>query len=422
MNFWQKIKIVFSDKFIRRRIIFALVLLVVFRLLSAVPIPGVDVFRLQGFLQDNQFLNLLNIFSGGGLSALSIVMMGVSPYITSSIIMQLLTLMSPRLKSLYHEEGALGRLKFSQYSRILTVPLSLIQGYALITLLTQQSILQTLSAYETAVALIVVTAGSMFLTWLGDLITEKGIGNGVSVLIFAGIVVGFPNQIDQLLFAYDPTQILMYAGFVLITLLTIAGVVLITEAERLIPVTYAKQARAGGIMSSSSSYVPIRINQAGVMPVIFALSILLFPQLIANFLLNSSSETLVSIANSLNWFLQTTWLYSLVYFVLVFLFTYFYTAVTFDPEAMATNLQKNGAFVPGIRPGGSTSEYIGKVVSRITFMGALFLGIIAVLPILMQQLTGISTLAIGGTALLIVVSVVIDILKKVDGQVSMRQY
>lgn len=422
MNFWQKIKIVFSDKFIRRRIIFALVLLVVFRLLSAVPIPGVDVFRLQGFLQDNQFLNLLNIFSGGGLSALSIVMMGVSPYITSSIIMQLLTLMSPRLKSLYHEEGALGRLKFSQYSRILTVPLSLIQGYALITLLTQQSILQTLSAYETAVALIVVTAGSMFLTWLGDLITEKGIGNGVSVLIFAGIVVSFPNQIDQLLFAYDPTQILMYAGFVLITLLTIAGVVLITEAERLIPVTYAKQARAGGIMSSSSSYVPIRINQAGVMPVIFALSILLFPQLIANFLLNSSSETLVSIANSLNWFLQTTWLYSLVYFVLVFLFTYFYTAVTFDPEAMATNLQKNGAFVPGIRPGGSTSEYIGKVVSRITFMGALFLGIIAVLPILMQQLTGISTLAIGGTALLIVVSVVIDILKKVDGQVSMRQY
>lgn len=422
MNFWQKIKIVFSDKFIRRRIIFALVLLVVFRLLSAVPIPGVDVFRLQGFLQDNQFLNLLNIFSGGGLSALSIVMMGVSPYITSSIIMQLLTLMSPRLKSLYHEEGALGRLKFSQYSRILTVPLAMIQGYALITLLTQQGILQTLSAYETAVALIVVTAGSMFLTWLGDLITEKGIGNGVSVLIFAGIVVGFPNQIDQLLFAYDPTQILMYAGFVLITLLTIAGVVLITEAERLIPVTYAKQARAGGIMSSSSSYVPIRINQAGVMPVIFALSILLFPQLIANFLLNSSSETLVSIANSLNWFLQTTWLYSLVYFVLVFLFTYFYTAVTFDPEAMATNLQKNGAFVPGIRPGGSTSEYIGKVVSRITFMGALFLGIIAVLPILMQQLTGISTLAIGGTALLIVVSVVIDILKKVDGQVSMRQY
>lgn len=422
MNFWQKFKTAFTDKFIRRKIFFVFLILIVFRLLAAIPIPGVDIFRLQGFLEDNQFLGLLNIFSGGGLSALSIVMMGVGPYITASIIMQLLTLMSPRLKSLYHEEGAAGRMKFSQYSRILTVPLSIIQGYALITILTQQGVVEALTAYEKAVALIVVSAGSMFLTWLGELISERGVGNGVSVIIFAGIVASLPSQINQLVFAYDPSQLLTYIGAGVLAVVIIAGVIVITEAERLLPITYAKQARAGGATNAPTSYLPLRINQAGVMPVIFALSILLFPQLLANFFVAADSANLQSIGNSLLWFLQTTWLYSAVYFVLVFLFTYFYTAITFDPESVATNLQKNGAFVPGIRPGVSTTEYIGKIVSRITFMGALFLGIIAVLPVIMRQVTGISTLAIGGTAILIVVSVVLDILKKVDGQVSMRQY
>lgn len=422
MNFWQKIKTVFKDKIIRRKILFVLFILAIFRLLSTVPIPGVDVFRLQGFLEDNQFLSLLNVFSGGGLSALSIVMMGVGPYITGSIIMQLLTLMSPRLKSLYHEEGAIGRMKFSQYSRILTVPLAMIQGYALITILTRQGIVQSLSYFEHAVALLVVAAGSVFLTWLGELISEKGIGNGVSVIIFAGIVAGFPSQIRQIIFTYDQTQLLTYIGAFVVALVIIAGVIVVTEAERLLPITYAKQARAGGIMSASSSYLPLRINQAGVMPVIFALSILLFPRLLANFFVVSESIRLQNIGNGINTFLQTTWLYALVYFVLVFLFTYFYTAITFDPEAVATNLQKNGAFVPGIRPGASTTEYIGKIVARITFTGALFLGIIAVLPLIMQEVTGVSTLAIGGTAVLIVVSVILDILKKTDGQVSMRQY
>lgn len=422
MNIWQKLKTAFSDKFIRRKIFFVLLILIVFRLLAAIPIPGVDTFRLQGFLDDNQFLNLLNIFSGGGLSALSIVMMGVGPFITASIIMQILTLMSPRLKSLYHEEGAMGRLKFSQYSRYLTFPLAIIQGYALITILTQQGIVEALTAYEKAVALIVVAAGSMFLTWLGELISERGIGNGVSVIIFAGIVAALPSQLNQLVFAYDPSQLLTYIGAAIVVIVLIAGIVVVTEAERLLPITYAKQARAGGAMTAANSYLPLRINQAGVMPVIFALSILLLPQLLANFFVVSDSANLQSIGNSLLWFLGTTWLYSGVYFVLVFLFTYFYTAITFDPEAVATNLQKNGAFVPGIRPGLSTTEYIGKIVSRITFMGAIFLGIIAVLPIIMRQVTGISTLAIGGTAILIVVSVVLDILKKADGQVSMRQY
>lgn len=421
MTFWQKIKIVFKDKIIRKKIIFVLFILAVFRLLAAVPIPGVDIFRLQGFLADNQFLGLLNIFSGGGLSALSLVMMGVGPYITGSIIMQLLTLMSPRLKSMYHEEGAVGRMRFSQYSRILTVPLALIQGYALVTILTQQGVMQALTAYEMAVALIVAAAGSMFLTWLGELISERGVGNGVSVIIFAGIVATLPSQVNQLLFTYNPSQLLTYIAFVVVAIVIIAGVVLVTEAERLLPITYAREARAGG-MGVQSSYLPLRINQAGVMPVIFALSILLFPQLLANFFVAADSATLQSVGQGILRFLQSTWQYSVVYFILVFLFTYFYTAITFDPESVATNLQKNGAFVPGIRPGVSTTEYIGKIVSRITFMGAIFLGLIAVLPVIMQKATGISTLALGGTALLIVVSVILDILKKVDGQVSMRQY
>ncbi len=422
MNLWQKIKLVFTDKYLRRKIIFVLLILAVFRVLSTIPIPGIDTFRLEGFLADNQFLGILNIFSGGGLSALSIVMMGVGPYITGSIIMQLLTLMSPRLKSMYHEEGEMGRTQFAKYSRYITVPLALIQSYALLTILAQNGALEALTLYQKALAMIVATAGSMFLVWLGDLISERGIGNGVSVIIFAGIVASIPGQVNQLVFTYNPAQLMTYIGFLVVALILIVGVIVVTEAERLLPITYANQARAGGTAAARSSYLPLRINQAGVMPVIFALSILLFPQLIANFFANSSHEFLVSISQGLTWFLQNQWLYAIVYFLLVFLFTYFYTAVTFDPEAVATNLQKNGAFVPGIRPGASTTEYIGKIVSRITFMGAIFLGIVAVLPVIMQKITGLSTLAIGGTALLIVVSVILDILKKVEGQVSMRQY
>jgi preprotein translocase subunit SecY len=422
MNLWQKIKLVFTDKYLRKKIIFVLLILAVFRVLSTIPVPGIDTFRLQGFLDQNQFLGILNIFSGGGLSALSIVMMGVDPFITSSIIMQLLTLMSPRLKSMYHEEGEIGRTQFAKYSRYLTVPLALLQSYALLAILAQNGALEVLTAYQKAVAMIVATAGSMFLVWLGELITERGIGNGVSVIIFAGIVASIPGQINQLVFTYDPSQLITYIGFVLVAILLIVGVIVVTEAERLLPITYANQARAGGSFGAQSSYLPLRINQAGVMPVIFALSILLFPQLIANFLANSTSDFWLSVSKSLTAFLQNQWLYAAAYFVLVFLFTYFYTAVTFDPESVATNLQKNGAFVPGIRPGASTTEYIGKIVSRITFMGAIFLGIVAVLPVIMQKLTGLTTLAIGGTALLIVVSFILDILKKVEGQVSMRQY
>jgi len=421
-NFWNKVKIIFTDPQLRRRILFMLAFLVVFRLLAAVPIPGIDKEQLTRFLSNNQFFGILDIFSGGGLSNLSIIMLGVGPYITGSIIMQLLTIMVPALKRLYHEEGEAGRKKFTQYSRMLTVPLALVQGFGFLVLLEKQNVLGDLSVLARAVNLAVVTGGSVLLMWIGELISEYGIGNGVSLLIFAGIVAAVPTQVGQLLINYDQTQLPTYLGFLIIGLIIIVGVVLVTEAERPIPVTYAKRVRGMKLYGGVSTYLPLRINQAGVIPIIFALSILLFPQMIANFLTGMNGEFLHKIADFLTAFLNNTWLYSIFYFILVFLFTYFYTAVTFDPQELSKNLQKNGAFIPGIRPGESTALHISKILNHVTLVGALFLGIIAVLPLVMRSITGISALALGGTALLIVVSVVLDLVKKVDAQISMREY
>lgn len=401
---------------------FVLAALVVFRLFAAIPIPGVDASALSRFLSNNQFFGILNIFSGGGLSNLSIIMLGVGPYITSSIIMQLLTIMIPALKKIYHEEGEAGRKKFSQYSRLLTVPLAAIQGFALLAILESQGILVHLTSFDRITNLIIVVAGSILLMWLGELVSEFGIGNGVSLVIFAGIVSSLPSLVSELLFTFDVSQIPMYLGFAAVSLLVIAGIVVVTEAERPIPVTYAKQVRGTKVYGGGSTYLPLRVNQAGVIPIIFALSILLFPQMIGTFLTRFDNEILSKISDVLVSFSQTSVLYAVFYFVLVFLFTYFYTAVTFDPESLSTNLQKNGAFIPGIRPGASTSEYISKVLTRITLLGATFLGFIAVLPLIMQHATGVQSLAIGGTSILIVVSVVLDLMKKVDSQISMREY
>lgn len=421
-NFFRKLKLIWTDRGLRRRIIFVLLALFVFRLFAAIPIPGVDTMQLNRFLSSNQFFGILNIFSGGGLSNLSIIMLGVGPYITSSIIMQLLTIMVPALKRLYHEEGEAGRKKFSQYSRLLTVPLAAIQGYSLLAILENQSIITDLTMFDRITNLIIVIAGSMLLMWIGELISEFGIGNGVSMIIFAGIVAALPTEINQLIFTFDVSQIPLYAMFVVVGALIIAGVVVVTEAERPIPVTYAKRMRGMKMYGGGSTYLPLRVNQAGVIPIIFALSILMFPQMIGSFLANSSNLTVLKISQTLVSFSQTSLLYGILYFSLVFLFTYFYTAVTFDPEALSTNLQKNGAFIPGIRPGQSTSSYISKVLSRITLLGAIFLGFIAVLPLIMRGVTGITAIALGGTALLIAVSVVLDLIKKIDAQLSMREY
>lgn len=421
-NFLNKMKLVWKDKTLRKRVLFVLGALIIFRLLAAIPIPGIDTLALNRFLSNNQFFGILNIFSGGGLSNLSIIMLGVGPYITASIIMQLLTIMVPALKKMYNEEGEAGRKRFTQYSRLLTIPLAAVQGFSLLAILESQSILVNLTAFDRIVNLFIVITGSVLLMWVGELISEFGIGNGVSLIIFAGIVSRLPSKVSQLAFTFDVSQVPLYLIFLVAGVLIIAGIVLVTEAERPIPVTYAKRVRGMKMYGGGSTYLPLRVNQAGVIPIIFALSILLFPQMIGAFLGRFSNAVLLRISHVLVSFTNTSILYAVLYFILVFLFTYFYTAVTFDPEALSTNLQKNGAFIPGIRPGASTSAYISKVLTRITLLGAIFLGFIAVLPIIMQHVTGIATLAIGGTSILIVVSVVLDLLKKVDAQISMREY
>ncbi len=418
----QKLKIIGTDEAIRNRLLFVLFALVIFRALAAVPIPGVDLAVLEQFFQNNEFLGLLNIFSGGGLSNLSIIMLGVGPFITASIIMQLMTVMSPSLKAMHSEEGETGRARFTQYSRLLTLPLAVLQAFGFLSLLQSQGVISGLSTFEFILNIIIVVSGSILLMWIGELVTEYGIGNGVSIIIFAGIVSTLPSTVSQLLFSFDPSQIPLYAGFVVAAIAITYGVVVMTQAERQVPITYAKTVRGTQTYGGTSSYLPLRLNQAGVIPIIFALSILLFPQMILNILASFNVSGVAEMLDRVTRFFANQEIYALIYFTLVVLFTFFYTAVTFDPEAMSKNLQRNGAFIPGIRPGAHTAEHIGKLITRLTLVGALFLGGIAVLPLAMQALTGVTALALGGTALLIAVSVVIDIVRRVDSQVSMRQY
>lgn len=422
-SFFKKLGLVFTDGSLLRKIGFILFALALFRILAAIPIPGVDVIRLEQFLSGNQLFGFLNIFSGGGLSGLSIVMLGVAPYITASIIMQLLTFVFPSLKAMNQEEGEIGRKKFAQYSRLLSVPLAFVQGFSFLFLLVNQGVVLPLSPFEFGVNLLIIVAGSMLLMWIGELVTEFGIGNGVSIIIFAGIVAGLPQILSQLSFSFDASQLPLFVLLGLLSLLVTYGIILVTEAERPVPVSYAKAARGTRGLAGVSTYVPLRLNQAGVIPIIFALSIILFPQLILNFA--QQQAAVPALQGIATFFLTIPYgaiIYGVFYFILVMAFTFFYTAVTFDPNQMANNLQKSGAFVPGVRPGGQTSEYIGRIITRITLVGALFLGAVAVLPLIVQNLTGFTSLAIGGTALLIVVSVVLDIVRKVDAQVSLREY
>lgn len=419
---------IFRDRDLRKKIFIVLGFLAIFRLLAALPIPGVDPSRLKSALAGNTFFGLLNIFSGGALENISIMMLGVGPYITGSIIMQLLTMIFPSLKEMYQEEGEVGRRKFNQYSRLLTVPLALLQGYALLTLLTRQGLILPLTPFELFTNILVVTGGSLLLMWIGELVSEYGIGNGVSLIIFAGIVSRIPSDIGQIWFqvqsptGLDPTLLPTILAFIVIAPIVIGGVVMITEAERPIPVSYAKRVRGMRMYGGISTYLPIRINQAGVIPIIFAISILLFPSMIGQFLGASSNTILARIGAALVNFVNNQLLYGVFYFSLVVLFTYFYTAVTFDPEAIASNLQKQGGFIPGIRPGPSTSEFLSRLITRITLVGALFLGAIAVLPLSIQALTQVSALSIGGTALLIVVSVVLETMKQIRAQLTLREY
>ena len=408
---------------LRKKIMFILGIFVLFRLMANIPMPGIDTARIEQFFANNQLFGLLNLFTGGALDSLSIVMLGLGPYITAVIIMQLLTMIVPSLERLYKEEGEAGRAKFNQYGRYLAVPFALLQGYGFLALLTQQQIIDRLSPEILITSLVTITAGTILLMWFGELITEKGIGNGVSLLIFAGIITGFPASLRQLFLAYDPTRLPAYIAFFVMAIIIIAGVVYITEARRNIPVTYAKRVRGNKMFGGASTYLPLQINPAGVIPIIFALSLLTIPGMIASFLVGVGGA-IGGIANSVQNFLVNPWAYGILYFLLVVMFTFFYTAVTFDPKSIATNMQKMGGFIPGVRPGTSTSNFISFILNRILLIGALSLGLIAVMPSIVQGATGIVAFQflLGGTALLIVVSVVLETLRQIRSQLQMREY
>jgi len=419
----NKILQIFKIPDLRKKILIVAGLLIAFRLLANIPIPGVDLLKLRSLFDSNQLLGFLNLFSGGGLSNLSLAMLGVGPYITATIIMQLLTIVFPKFKEMYYEEGARGQAKFNRYSRLLTVPLAILQSYGFLNLLIGQGVIDRPESFiGVAANVLAVTAGSMITLWLGELISEQKIGNGVSLIILAGIVSGLPGTIQRIVSGYDPALLPTYLAFAVIFLLLIGGIVYLNEGERKIPITYARRVRGIKMFGGVSSYLPLKVNQAGMIPLIFAISVLLFPQFIAQVASIISPEVALKLNDWVTRFLGNSWLYGGMYFALVFIFTYFYTAITFNPEEIAKNLQRSGGFVPGIRPGEATTKFFSSIVNKITFFGAAFLGLIAVLPIVVQNLTNVAVLTVSGTALLIVVAVALETMRQINSQLTVREY
>lgn len=418
----DKLVQIWKARDLRKNILFVLSMLVVFRLAAHIPVPGVNAEVLREIFASNQILGLMNIFSGGSMQNFSIVMMGIAPYITSSIIFQLLGMIIPRLEEMQKEED--GRQKINMWTRWLTVPLAAMQAFGMIALLRRSStaILGDITVFQLASIIVVITAGTVFLMWIGELINERKIGNGISLLIFAGIVSSLPQSLQQALVTFDSSQLFIMIGFVVIALITIVGVVIITEGQRNIPVQYAKQIRGNRVHGGTTTHLPLRVNMAGVVPIIFAISIILFPSMVAQFFVQAKTAWIAKAAEWTITLFQNQLIYGVLYFLLVFAFTYFYTEVIFHPTKIAENLQKQGGFIPGIRPGKHTSDYLASTTNKIILVGALFLGLIAILPLIMRYFTGMQSLAIGGTSLLIVVAVVIETVKQIEAQLSMREY
>ncbi|UZE93539.1 MAG: preprotein translocase subunit SecY [Candidatus Nealsonbacteria bacterium] len=416
---------IFKAKDLRNKILFVLGIFVIFRVMANIPIPGIDPAKIKEFFGQFQLLGLMNIFTGGALERFSIIMLGLGPYITATIILQLLTMIFPKLEEMYKEEGEEGRRKFEQYGRILTMPLAILQSFGMLTLFSRQGLIGEISPLAKISSIVTVTAGSIFLMWLGELISEKGIGNGVSLLIFAGIIADFPRNLGQLIAIFQEGKIPFYLILVFFaaSLLIIAGVTIINEARRNIPVSYAKRVRGRMVYGGASTYLPLSVNPAGVIPIIFALSILTFPSMIANFLLGSEGFWGIAAQGIIDFF-NNPWLYGILYFILIFLFTYFYTLITFEPDSVAENLKKMGGFVPGIRPGKSTAKYLNFILNRILPIGALFLALIALMPSIIQGMTKITAFSflIGGTSIIIIVSVVLETIKQIQAQLEMREY
>jgi preprotein translocase subunit SecY len=418
---WSYLLQVWQSKDLRAKILFTLGILFFVRIVAHIPLPAIDRDQLAAFLaqQENQVFGFLSLFTGGSLSRLSIDVLGVGPYITASIIVQILTKAIPKWDEL-SKEGSSGREKLNQYTRYLTVPLAMIQGYATVVLLRTENVLTLLTTEDIIKILITITATSVFVMWLGELISEKGIGNGISLIIALSIVAGFPQQISNTANIIESGNLASLLIFGAIGLLVIAVIVTVNEAERKIPIQYARRTITS--TRAVDSYLPLRVNTAGVVPIIFALSFLTFPTLIARFLSTAKSDRVVEFANKITEILSNNLYYGLAYFLLVFGFTYFYTYIVFQPDQVAENLQKQGSFIPGIRPGSETATFLKYTIGRLTFIGAVFLSAIAVLPIVVQSITDITTLVLGGTSILIVVSVVIETSRQLSSQLIMRKY
>lgn len=429
----QAVRNAFRLPDLRRKILFTFFILVIFRLGAHVPVPGVDAERLRALFQSNELLGLLDLFSGGAMSTFSVMAMGVYPYITASIVMQLLQPLIPQLEQLA-KEGEQGRHKLNQYTHWLTVPLSAMQAFGSASLMAQQGILVNFGLtpqtwVPTLSTVLTMTAGTMFAVWLGELIDEQGVGNGVSLIIFGGIVARVPQTVGAYLMAQDWGRLLI---LIVIMVLTVAAIVVVQEGQRRIPVQYGRRVLAmrGNrlrVAGGQSSWIPLRVNSAGMIPLIFAQSIMLLPGTIAGYFVYSSVGWVASAAQTVSRvFDPNGWFYGLLYFVMVIGFTYFYTDVIFRQQNLPDTLQRQGGFIPGIRPGKRTEEYLNGVLQRITLVGAIFLGVVAVLPWISSLITGESVarggMLITSAGLLIVVGVVLDTMKQLEAQLLMRHY
>jgi preprotein translocase subunit SecY len=419
-----------KDKELRHRLLVIAAILLLVRLMYVIPVPGVDQAKWQTILENNKIFGLASMLSGGALAKLSIAMLGIGPYITASIIMQLLALVFPALKEMQQEGTASDRKRFEQYSRILAIPLAALQGFSYLNILRAQGVL-TYTPATLLINLLVITVISVFMMWLGENITRQKLGNGISILIFSGIVAEYPQEIALTIanYAASPSISLMVNIVItfLMAFLVILGVIYVTEAERKIPVSYAKRVRGTKVYGGASTYLPMKVNQTGMIPIIFASSILMFPSLIGSLLSavkNNATILKISVflTNFLNPSSANNWSYVVSYFAMVVLFTYFYTSITFEPKRISDNLQKNGGFIPGYRPGKVTEDFLAKTSTRVTLFGALFLGLMAVLPFIVQKFTKITTLTIGGAGILIAVGVAVEIIKAIEAQVSLREY
>lgn len=413
---------IFSTKEVRTKLLFTFSIFFLFRLLAHIPVPGVDIMQLRSFFLTSQFLNLLNVFSGGTLANFSIVAVGINPYITASIIVQLATMVSPQLKEL-QKEGESGRERVNQYTRLLSVPLAVIQSISVLALLNSQNLLVTSNPLQLVVMIFTLVAGALVTMWMGELISLYGIGNGISMILFAAILSQFPKAVAQAITVTTSDQVMTLSIFVGVFLLVIAAMVFMNEAIRKVTIQYARRVRGSRAYGGQTTHLPIRVNVAGVMPIIFAVSIMLAPAFLGRLLISSGKSEFASLGQQITiWFAQTSWIYMAVYFAIVFSFTYFSALIFFNAADISDELKKSGAFVPGVRPGGPTKKYLEYVVTRITFAGAIFLGIVAILPSLAQRMSGIGSLAIGGTSVLIVVSVILETAKQIEGMLVGQDY